>query len=262
MIKIDDLKEFGLGDFTPKEDGSIAIADVIAAARKQARELAIQDKDLIEPIRETARKEASAIERKRALKSMRDKFGLELTNTQIDEMQVSDALDLIYTATTAKSTGDIAELQAQIIAANKKAAEAEEALHTGTAKIEKQWAQKYAGKELEKQVMAVAAAEKLIIPADKALQIFHLELQNNGYHTILQTDGTLGIFKDEAGTYPVLRTDGTGRASVADLFNQYLDPFKQKNNGSGSGGNGTPTQGAVKRSAHAERMAKTHGHRI
>lgn len=256
MIKAEDLAKYNFTDLTPSEDGTIALDAVIEAARKQTRELALQDKDFIEPIKEAAKKEASAIERKRAIKAMRTKFGLDITNSQIDEMDVDAVIDIVHTAATAKTSTDIKELQDKIIEANKKAQAAEEALSTKAAELQRQFATKLANKELEKQVLAVAAGDKLIIPASEALQLFKLKLKDSGYFIGLSEAGELQITKDEAGTYPVLRTDGTGRATVQDLYDQYLDALKQKNNGSGGGGAPSPAGGGQPSKPMSEHMKR------
>jgi hypothetical protein len=54
-----------------------------------------------------------------------------------------------------------------------------------------------------------------------------------------------------------LRSDGTGRATVQDLYDQYLDALKQKNNGSGAaGGGGNPGGGQQSKpmSEHMKRL--------
>jgi hypothetical protein len=256
MIKAEDLAKYNFADLTPQEDGTIPLDAVIEAARKQTRELALQDKDFIDPIKVASKMEGSAIERKRALKSMRAKFGLELTNTQMDEMDIDAVLDLIHSSSTAKTSTDIKELQDKIIEANKKAQAAEEALSTKAAELQRQFATKLANKELEKQVLSVAAGDKLIIPASEALQLFKLKLKDSGYFIGLSEAGELQITKDEAGTYPVLRTDGTGRATVQDLYDQYLDALKQKNNGSGAPGGGSPSGGGQASKPMSEHMKR------
>jgi hypothetical protein len=254
MIKAEDIAKYGFADLTPQEDGTFSLDAVMDARAKQVRELALQDKDFIEPIKEAAKKEASAIERKRAIKAMRTKFGLEITNSQIDEMDVDAVIDIVHTASTAKTSTDIKELQDKIIEANKKAQAAEEALTTKAAELQRQFASKFANKELEKQVFKVAAGDKLIIPAEEALELFKLKIKQSGYFIGLSEAGELQITKDESGTYPVLRSDGTGRATVQDLYDQYLDSFKQKNNGSGGGNGNTTTQ--TQQKAVSEHMRK------
>jgi hypothetical protein len=244
MIKVEDLAKYNFADLTPSEDGTIALDAVIEAARKQTRELALQDKDFIDPIKVASKMEGSAIERKRALKSMRAKFGLELTNTQMDEMDIDAVLDLIHSSSTAKTSTDIKELQDKIIEANKKAQAAEEALSTKAAEIEKQFAKKIAAKEVDKQVLRKRENEKMMISAERTLSMFQLELKENGYHAHLTDDNKVKYTTDEAGQYAVLRKDGTGLADTDYLFDLFFDEFKHKNNGSGAaGGGGTPSGG-------------------
>ena len=47
--------------------------------------------------------------------------------------------------------------------------------------MKKSYSQKYAAKEFEKQILAIAATEKLIIPTEKALKLLTTEIKDNGY---------------------------------------------------------------------------------
>ena len=254
MIKAEDIAKYGFADLTPQEDGTFSLDAVMDARAKQVRELALQDKDFIEPIKEAAKKEASAIERKRAIKAMRTKFGLDITNSQIDEMDVDAVIDIVHTASTAKTSTDIKELQDKIIEANKKAQAAEEALTTKAAEIEKKFASKIALKEVDKQVLKKTGTEKMIVSSETTLSLYHLGLQKHGYFIHLSEDGSVRYTTDEAGQYAVLRSDGTGRADTDYLFDIILDEFKQKNNGSG-GGNPMPSGGGQPK-AVSEHMRK------
>ena len=240
MISKDILEKYGLSPAAEqlKEDGTVDVDTFAALFQAKQRELALQDKDLIEPVRQQAKKEGEIIALKRAAKALKTKFGIDLSNADLESKTIDEIADLAAQVANAKTSADAKELNDKLIAMSNKAHEWEESFQTKVSEIERNYQQKYATKELEKQVLSVAANEKLIISSEKALRLFQTEIKDNGYYIQLDEQGKLQITKDAEGKYPVLKDDSTGVADVGYLFNKYMAEFKVKNNGSGQGGQG------------------------
>ena len=257
MISKEILDKYGLSPAAEqvKEDGTVDVDTFASLFQAQQRDLILKDKDVIEPIRQTAKKEGEIIALKRAAKAFKTKFGIDLSNADLESKTIDEIAALAAQVANAKTSADAKELNDKLIAMSNKAHEWEESFQTKVSEIERNYQQKYATKELEKQVLSVAGNEKLIISTEKALRLFQAEIKDNGYQVHMDESGKLQITKDAEGKYPVLKDDSTGVADVGYLFNKYMAEFKVKNNGSGQGGQGNPG-GVQKPVVVSEHMAK------
>lgn len=255
MITKDYLEKYGI---TPPEGKDEVDVDTFCQLYKaKVQELTLQDKDVIEPLKQQAKKEGEIIATKRAFKAIKSKFGIDLSNADLESKSLDEIVAIAAEASTAKTTADVKELQDKLIAAANKAHEWEETFNSKVSEIEKSYSQKYAAKEFEKQILAIAATEKLIIPTEKALKLLTTEIKDNGYFIQMGTEG-ITITKDEAGQYPVLQDDGMGRASIKYLFDKFLSDFKVKNNGNGDSMQGGGRTGGqpVKVSEHMQALMR------
>jgi hypothetical protein len=256
MINKEILDKYGLEPAKEqlKEDGTVDAETFATLMQSKVRELALQDKDLIDPIRQQAKKEGEIIAIKRAAKALKSKFGIDLSNADLEAKTFDEIAELAAQVANAKTSADAKELNDKLIAMSNKAHEWEESFQSKVAEIERGYQQKYAGKELEKQVLSVAANDKLIISPEKALRLFQSEIKDNGYFYQMDESGKLQITKDAEGKYPVLKDDSTGVADVAYLFDKFMAEFKVKNNGSGAGGQGGAGGGQGKPVVMSDKM--------
>ena len=84
------------------------------------KELTLQDKDVIEPLKQQAKKEGEIIATKRAFKAIKSKFGIDLSNADLESKSLDEIVAIAAEASTAKTTADVKELQDKLIAAAKR----------------------------------------------------------------------------------------------------------------------------------------------
>jgi len=207
--------------------------DAIAAEFNSSKlELLKHDGAFLDPIKDEVSKASSIVATKKAKKALNEKWGLGLSNKDLDETDYAALLDLTYDKSKQSATAEVTTLQEQIIALTNRAKEIEEAAEQRVQTVESTWANKYlAGRRNE-----IAAKEigdmTLIIGTDTAVRFAELGLKDKGWVIDFNEDGTPKVMQ---GEYEALKPDKTGKLTVKDAYAIVLDEFIKKSNGAPTG---------------------------
>lgn len=226
------LTKLGItADFTADDIDTDA---VVTDFRTKQIELLKHDPDLLDPIKEEVKRETNIVATKKAKKALNEKWGLGLSNKELDETEYTSLLDLTYEKSKTAATAEVTTLQEQIIALTNKAKEIEESAETRVKDVERTWAEKYLSGRRNEITAKVIGEMDLIIGKDKAAKFLELEMKDKGYSIDFNEDGTAVVKK---GEYEALKADKTGKLSIAELADEILVDFVKKSNGA-------PTNGA------------------
>lgn len=243
------LTKLGItADFTAEDIDTDA---VVTEFRTKQVELLKHDSEFITPIKDEVKKGAFAEAERKAKKVLNAKYGLGLSNKEIDETAYDDIVEKAYATTKDQATAEVTTLQEQIIALTNKAKEIEEAADLKVKTVEQEWASKY----MEGRRSEIAAKEigqlDLIIAKDKADKVAKVEFKENGWEIRFNEAGEPEMWK---GDSRLLKADKTGFMSVTEAYASVLDDFVKKSNGA-PGANGQPQKVTIPDNLHPA-MAK------
>lgn len=206
----------------------VDIDAIVNETRTKIADLVKSDGDFLEPIKAQVKSETSIVAAKKAKKALNEKWGLGMSNKELDETDYDALLDMTYEKSKQSTTAEVNTLQEQIIALTNKAKEIEDAAESKVKEVEKQWAEKYLGGR-RSEIAAKAIGElELIISKDKAARFAELDLKDKGYHIDFDADGNAVVMQ---GEYAALKPDKTGKLSVNEAYALVLDEFVKKSNG-------------------------------
>ena len=245
----DILKKYGITDFEAiekNEDGTFKSESAIEALVKHVQEMKAKDPDLIKSIKQSASQEASIIARKKILKTLRTKLNLSLSNSEIELMDDDQVADFINQSNSAKSTDDVAKLQADVI----KLANEKEALTTSFEsqinEIKTSYEAKANKSKFKSQVLELANTrfkDKLFVEGRDAFILFENKLFADGYTFKVNEKGEIDIYKGES---IALTENKTAVANLDYFADKYWKPFCKQSNGAGGEGNPTPPPAGTK----------------
>lgn len=214
------------------------VKTVSGSYKTRIKELHQNDGEHIDKITSDAKLKGLAEAYNKAKKAINATFGLGLNNKDLDEIDVTDLVTKAQGSKTATGNEEVDALTAKLFEANSKLKEFEEKYDTD---IKKANAEKvFAINQIKAQnfLLSSLGTEKYIIPQDDAADMFHSKLAKDGLTLKVETDGAgkevVNIYK---GDHKAQKADGTGYETLTTLRDKYLDPFKEKGNGSGGDGN-------------------------
>jgi hypothetical protein len=239
MINEEILKKYGIDNFEgieKNEDGTFKLDSSLDRIVSHAKDMKSKDPDFIKSIKETAVKESTAITSKKFFKTFRTKFGLEITNSEIDELAPDELAELVHKATSAKSSEDVTKMQQDLI---KLANEKENLTATYEDKIksiQSEYATKEQGRKLNKLIRLQANNKEknpLLVGEDASILIFKQRLQADGLEIRIDESGKATVYKGES---PALNDNQTNLATIEYLADKYWADIRQQSNGGGQGG--------------------------
>lgn len=223
-IEIDDTLE-------KNEDGTFKLDQSLDRIFAHGLSMGKQDPEFLKSVKETASKESSIITKKKIVKSLRDAFSLELTNAEIESLEPDQIADMIKKTSTAKSTDDVAKIQADLmkIANEKKALE--DRYDSDIEKIKNEYSEKERAYAQKRSITKIFRNpdSKFVVSEDVALLIFESKLKEDGL-TIKYEDGKPVVYK---GDTKALTDNNTTTATLEYLAGKYWADIMQKSNGNG-----------------------------
>ncbi len=239
MLTEDILKKYGIDNFEgieKNEDGTFKIESSLDKLVSHAKDMKSKDPDFIKSIKDIAIKESTAITSKKFFKTFRTKFGLEITNSAIDELAPEELAELVHKATSAKSTEDVNKMQQDLI----KLANEKESLTTTyedkIKSIQSEYASKENARKVDKLIKTQAKNKDknpLLVGEDASILIFKQRLQADGLEIRIDEKGKEAVYRGES---PALNDTQTNLATVEYLADKYWADIRQQSNGGGQGG--------------------------
>jgi len=190
--------------------------------------------DILQPLKDQVKTEASIIATKKAKKAIVKVFGLGFSDSELSEIDVETLLDKAIEGT--KNTGEVAELQTKII----------NLTNEYNAKVE---AKELELKEKETNLLADLKSEKVNSILNTTLfneteYLIDKNLVTNIFLTGIKADGLdidptkEGVLIKNKDGFEVLTEDNKSKVDLDYLKNKYLSGIIKKSNGSG----GNPNQ--------------------
>lgn len=201
---------------------------IVAETRTKIADLVKSDGEFLEPIKAQVKSETSIVAAKKAKKALNEKWGLGMSNKELDETDYDALLDMTYEKSKQSTTAEVNTLQEQIIALTNKAKEIEDAAESKVKEVEKQWAEKYLGGRRSEVAAKEVGELELIISNDTAMRYAGLGMRDKGWHIDFNDDGTPKVMQ---GEYEALKPDKTGKLTVKEAYAILLDEFVKKSNG-------------------------------
>lgn len=202
--------------------------------QQQQTELFLKRGDILDPIKEGVKKEASIVTMRKAKKDINTAFGLGLTNSQLDELDYQDLVEKAKTAVSSNANADeiVKKYQADLMA---KAQEVE--------RVSQEWEQKYnsailefktkeAEKTFENALLLELGKSEFIISNDYVKDIIRTKMKADNIDVVIED----GKMKLKQSGHELFKDDKTGLATLPYLIDKYVGEVKKKSNGSGTNG--------------------------
>lgn len=236
------LKKLGF-NLEEIEKDEFDVENSISEYQTKQQELFLQRGDILEPIKEQAKKEANIIATKKIKKAINNKLGLGLSEKDLAEKEIDEMIDEGTESLKNNNSKDITELQQKLIETTNKVSELEQLKETEIATIKNEYETKFKKERISKIINEkIINGTEFIAPTDKVIKSFFSSIEFEGV-TIDVDDNDNLKFKDKNG-YDLLTKDNKGKADLDYLKNEHIGFFIKQSNGNGSeGGQGNGGNG-------------------
>lgn len=231
------LKKFGVKDFDnikKDEEGNFDQESAIRAIFEHAQRMALEDSNNTKAIKEQGVKEGKAEMQKKAIKAFANKFGLEVTNSEAEELSFDDVATKAFESISDKKKAEVNSSQEELIKiANEKKALEEEyksKLEAVKKDFEDKENERRARKALRKRLRGDEDNRiEYIVEDDVAMSLFYSQLQKDGLDIRIDETGAEKIY---SGENLALKEDKTSFLTIENLRDKYLGKIVKKSNGS------------------------------
>lgn len=228
LIKIEDIaKALGV-EFTPDEDANTFVSKVVT----KQRELILNDSSVIQPIKESAVKEAEIVALKKSKKTIATSLGLGYSNSELAEKSIED---LINEGTQSlknsdKTPAEIKTLQEKLMAVSSEFEDFKTKHVQETESIHQTYKRKEAESYFEKELVAELTKDnkKFHIGLPSVIEIVTNRIKGNVFP--VKEDGVLK-FVDANGNQ-LLNDAKTALLTIEDIAKK-ADDLQIKSNGKG-----------------------------
>lgn len=245
-------------DVQKNSDGQIEIETAVDLIFKHGQEIIKSDPDLIKKYKDDGIKEGSIITKKRALKSLRDRFNLDFSNKEIDDLDFDEVSGMINDLTKSSKSADVAKLQAEIIDLAKAKSALEDKYNNDLRAKEDEKVKAISDYKERIAVSKLFNTGKYTVSQNIAEIIFREGLKRDGFEIRFADNDSLEIYK---GDTKALNDNKTGVATLDYLADKYWSDIKQKSNGSGEPPMNTTQQNNNKGTSEAFKALERQFHR-
>lgn len=238
MITEDILKKYGVeptDDLEKNEDGTYKLDVALEKIVTHVQSMKAQDPDLIKSLKEQGLKEGTKIANKRVFKTFRDKFNLQFSNAEIDEIEPEKLAEMVHELQNARSTEDVAKLQDDIMKLANENQSLKDSYENKVKEIERSYAERDRIQKQKDQVTKLYRNPdlKLSVSEDVALMVFESRLKADGYIIKFDEKGEPKVYD---GEHIALNDTKTSPATIQYLAEKYWNDIRQVSNGSGGQG--------------------------
>lgn len=226
MTKAEELLK-ALGLEVPAEDADIKVI-VSEYTAKQIEDIkaTIDNSEVIAK----AKEEGGIVAEKRIKRSLNSKFGLGLTNSNIDSTDIDKFGDALAEKVKGSASEDVDKLNERIIEltneVNKKDEEWEGKLNHSVT----EWKNKWKSEKIDQHLIQTVAPMDLTIPTEKRVRQMRFEAAEAGLLFDVDESGAVVI---KNGETKAMKPDNTGHETLESFADRSLDHFKKKSNGAG-----------------------------
>lgn len=226
MTKAEELLK-ALGLEVPAEDADIKVI-VSEYTAKQIEDIkaTIDNSEVIAK----AKEEGGIVAEKRIKRSLNSKFGLGLTNSNIDSTDIDKFGDALAEKVKGSASEDVDKLNERIIEltneVNKKDEEWEGKLNQSVT----EWKSKWKAEKVNQALTQTLSPIELTIDPQRALKQLRFEAAEAGLQFDVDESGAVVI---KNGETKAMKPDNTGHETLESFADRSLDHFKKKSNGAG-----------------------------
>ena len=239
------LKKLGF-NLEEIEKDEFDVENSISEYQTKQQELFLQRGDILEPIKEQAKKEANIIATKKIKKAINNKLGLGLSEKDLAEKEIDEMIDEGTESLKNNNSKDITELQQKLIETTNKVSELEQLKETEIATIKSDYETKFKKEKILKIINEkIINDTEFIAPTEKVIKAFFASIESENITIDIDDNDNLKFLKKgNNGTYDLLTKDNGAYADLDYLKNEHIGFFIKQSNGNGSeGGQGNGGNG-------------------